>query len=62
MTLVIVIIVAVALFVAYKLNKTRSTKTVIQAPEKIQPVAEEAAEKPAKKVKATEKASKKPQK
>jgi hypothetical protein len=62
MTLVLVIIVAVALFVTYKLNKTKSAETVIQAPEKIEPVAEEAAEKPAKKVKATQKASKKPQK
>lgn len=50
-----IIILAVAVFVAYMLNKSKVSEVKIEAPEKIEPIIEEVVEAPVKKAKTTAK-------
>jgi len=59
MWLLLAIIAFVAVVVAYNVRSTQKTDIPVQAPDKIEPVAEEAAEKPVKKVKVAKTTAKK---
>ena len=52
-----IIILAVAVFVAYKLTKSKVSEVKIEAPEKIEPIAEPVKEVKAEKVKAAKPAA-----
>jgi methionine-rich copper-binding protein CopC len=57
--LLLAIIVITAVVVAYNVRSKQKTEVSIEAPEKIEPVAEEAAEKPVKKAKVAKTTAKK---